>query len=217
MYTILLKDTNELITTKKERIMQKSKLVDKLRFLVPIEYKDFNMSDFTATLEYLAPVSKTYRTELLTALEDLYTYKDYECLQYVLPFDTNLTAEIGDVEIQITFTNAEMDDDGKVQQYVRKTMVCKITITPITAWSDYISDSALTSLDERLVKMDAMMKELNELADVIDQTKADNLALEDNRLFLTANGEKISNDVLVAVPRIDESTVDPNVDGIIEI
>ena len=44
MYTILVNDDNTLLTTVKERIMQKSKLVDSLHFLVNPTYKKWNKS-----------------------------------------------------------------------------------------------------------------------------------------------------------------------------
>ena len=72
MYTILLNETNELITSVKERIMQRSKLVDNLHFLVEPDYKGIDMSDFTVTMEYILPVSREYKTESLVKSEALY-------------------------------------------------------------------------------------------------------------------------------------------------
>ena len=40
MYTILLGEDNELVTSVQERIMQRSKLVDSLHFLVEPIYKE---------------------------------------------------------------------------------------------------------------------------------------------------------------------------------
>lgn len=214
MYTILIKDTNELVATQKERIMKRSKLVDKLHFLMNPDYKGLDMTKFTATLEYVLPVSKDYKTETLIRSEELYQNR----IEYVLPFDTNLTCEAGDIEIQITFTYVEMDEDGKINQYVRKISPGKITIVPTSAWSDIIPDDALTALDQRLLKADAMIQQLVEINELIDSTKADNIRLtDDNRLTLQANGEDIGNKILVGVPNIDESAVDEVVDGIIEI
>ena len=95
-YTILVNNSNELVTTVKNRIMQRSKLVDSLRFLVEPEYNGLDMSTFTVLLEYLTPVSHEYRTEVLVKSADL--YKNY--LEYTLPFDTQLTREAGDVQLQ---------------------------------------------------------------------------------------------------------------------
>lgn len=56
------------------------------------------MKDCTVVMEYTLPVSKKYRTEFLVASEEL--YKDY--VEYTLPFDTKLTSEAGDIEVQLT-------------------------------------------------------------------------------------------------------------------
>ena len=88
MYTIMVCGDNTLRTTQRERIMQRSKLVDKLHFLVPPKYNDLDMSATTVVLEYVTP-SKEYAMEILTKSEAL--YKEY--LEYLLPIDTNLTKE----------------------------------------------------------------------------------------------------------------------------
>jgi len=77
------------------------------------------MDGFTAVLEYRLPVSKAYHTEILVVQPEI--YKD-DYLEYRLPFDTNLTAEAGEIELQLTFTKAILNDDGTTTQYVRKTL-----------------------------------------------------------------------------------------------
>ena len=62
LYTILINDDNTLTTSVRERIMQRSKLVDSLHFLCPQTYKELDMDDFTVTLEYILPVSREYKT-----------------------------------------------------------------------------------------------------------------------------------------------------------
>ena len=64
MYTILVTHNNELIATEKQAIMQYSKLVDDLRFLVPPDYGEHDMSTFNAVvLEYVSPISHKYKVE----------------------------------------------------------------------------------------------------------------------------------------------------------
>lgn len=91
MYTILLGDDNQLTVSVEERIMQQSKLVDNLHFLVEPVYKEQDMSGFTCLMEYLPPVSKRYKSEILSLSDEPYK----GMLEYRLPFDTNLTAEAG--------------------------------------------------------------------------------------------------------------------------
>lgn len=190
IYTILINENNELInTTPKERILQRSKLVDKLHFLTSPIYKDFDMTLFTATLEYVLPISKKYRSENLILSEELYKKQ----LEYILPIDTALTQEHGDIELQITFTYVHRSKEGQLVQHVRKTTPTTITITPIAAWSDLIPDDALTSLDQRLLKIDAMIQDLNEFNTNLDKTKADNISLEKNIIQLTSHGNKIGD------------------------
>ena len=193
MYTILVNDDNTLTTSIKERVMQRSKLVDSLHFLVEPTYKELNIADFTVTLEYVLPISKKYKVETLIKSDELYK----ERLEYKLPFDTNLTREYGDIEIQLTFTKVDLDEEGKDIQYVRKTSTTSITIVPISAWSDVIPDEALTDLDQKILKTDAQIKELREMQEDILVEKADNLVLdeENKELYLTAEGNQIGNKV----------------------
>lgn len=179
MYTILINEDNSLVTTTKERIMQRSKLVDTLWFIVPPDYKGYSMADFTVMLEYLAPISREYRSEILKMSDEMYNGH----LKYLLPFDTKLTAEAGAIEVQLTFAMSDLDVDGNAIQRVRKTSATTINIIPISAWSDIIPDSALSAIDQRLIKADAQIKALEEIGNVLSESKADDLS------YNTANGE----------------------------
>lgn len=210
MYTILVKDNNELVTTVKERIMQRSKLVDNLHFLVDQTYKNVDMSDFVVTMEYILPISREYKIETLVKSDELYKEK----IEYTLPFDTCLTKEHGKIEVQLTFTKVAMDTDGNIIQQVRKTSPTSITIVPIAAWSNMIADSDLTALDQRIIMTQAMMEAANETLAAIEMSKADNIVYDKdtNVLQLTANGAPIgdkivlnvNNDMYVKCVEVDE-------------
>ena len=193
MYTILLNETNELTTSIRERIMQRSKLVDSLHFLVDPIYKGLDMSDFTVMMEYILPVSREYKTEYLVKSDVLYKEK----LEYKLPLDTCLTREAGKIEVQLTFAKVEMDVEGNTKQYVRKTSPTTITIVPISAWSDVIADSALTALDQRLIQVDMMINAANEMNAYLSEMKADNIVVnkDTNTIQLTSNGMPIGDAV----------------------
>ena len=196
MYVILVNSDDSLYGSKKERLMQRQKLVNKLVFIVDPIYNGIDMVDTTVMLEYLLPVSKRYMTEILTLSET--RYKD--CfLQYELPLDTKLSSEAGEIQLQLTFVKTELDEHGNGNQRVRKTSPTIIEITPIAAWSDIIPDSALSALDERLIKMDSQMRAMNDLLDVIDNNKVDNLIYNstDETLHLSANGVVVGNKVSV--------------------
>ena len=193
MYTILVNDDNTLTTSIRERIMQRSKLVDSLHFLVSPTYKGLDMTDFTVTMEYILPVSKEYVSEVLVKSEELYK----EMLEYKLPFDTDLTKEAGEIEVKLTFSKVDLDEDGNNIQYVRKISATSITIVPIESWCDIIPDKALDAIDQRIIKTDAQIKALLEANEITRIEKADNLVLdsENKELYLTAEGNQIGDKV----------------------
>lgn len=213
MYTILVTDGHELITTQRERIMQRSKLVDKLHFLVPPNYDDLDMSATTVCMEYRTPVGHEYKSENLTMSKEL--YKDY--LEYVLPFDTKFTREPGELEVQLTFTCVIMDADGKVSQYVRKTSPTTITIVPIAAWADVIPDSALTPLDQRMIYADKMIQQMADINMALADSVPDDIMIQNGKVYLSQNGQVMPNTIGadVVVPRTKDD--DGREDGLIEL
>ena len=193
MYTFLINEDNTLTCSVEERIMERSKMVDNLHFLADTIYKGVDMSDYTVLLEYLLPVSKRYKTEILTKSDELYKNK----LEYTLPFDTNLTNEPGDIQIQLTFSNITMDPDGKTTQHVRKVGPGVIHIIPVSAWSDVVPDEKLTAVDQRIIALEALAKTLQERNQAIFDSKADNLSYDDHTLQLTSCGKKIGNAIKI--------------------
>ena len=194
MYTILINENNTMSATEKQRIVQRSKLVDDFRFMVLPTYNGRTMRDATVLLEYLTPVSHEYKTEILTLAEDM--YKEY--LVYNLPVDTEFTKEAGALQIQLTFISLEMDEQGNTTQRVRKIAPrLEIDIIPITAWSDIVPDSALSAIDQRLIVQEAQLRAINELANTFDMTKADNITYDPdtNKLQLMAGGQLIGQEV----------------------
>ena len=145
-------------------------------------------------MEYVRPVSRKYETEYLTLSAEKYndTY-----LQYQLPIDTNLTQEVGKVEIALTFAITELDASGNGIQRVRKISPMTIEVLPVVAWADIIPDSALSALDQRIIKLDAQMRALSEYTPGSDVVGADNLIhnTEDDTIQLSANGVPVGDKV----------------------
>lgn len=210
-YTFLLESDNCLTASRREVIMQKSKLVDEIVFLVNPQYKKEDMSIFNVMMEYILPVSKEYHT--LELIQDSNGYQDY--LKFVVPFDCNLSSEAGDIQLQLTFTFVGLDADGDVIQKVRKTKVGTLHVTPISNWSDFIPDSALSSLDQRILKTQAQINELGYYAQVISENQVDNLKYDsaNDTLQLTSNGNTVGDAVSVrdmlddGVPVVDLDSI----------
>ena len=195
MYTILVDDSNALVTTIKERIIQRSKLVDNLHFLVNPTYKGFDMTNFTAVMEYVTPVSRELHTEFLTKSQELYK----GMIEYKLPIDTTITKEAGTFELKLTFTYVEMDADGQIYQHVRKTTPTGITIVACPAWCDVVPDSALSALDQRIIGLEALIHALDDESQLLYETKADNIMLNEDGKYiqLTANSIPIGDKIMI--------------------
>lgn len=196
-YVLLVNDDNTLTASTKERIMQRSKLFNNLWILAYPTYNGYDMSDCTVVMEYVLPVSKRYCSDILELSDE--GYEEY--LKYVVPIDSKLTSEAGDVELQLTFIYSDLDENGEGVQRVRKTSTAKMNIVPISAWSDVIPDSALGALDQRIIKMDAQIKELLDLGDAYDAVKADNIAYDSEKqtLQLLSGDNKIGDEVSLNV------------------
>lgn len=195
MYVILVNEDNTLYGSKKERIMQRSKLVDTLVFIADPIYKGIDITNATVLLEYVLPVSREYKSIILDLSEERYN----GCLQYKLPFDTDLTSQAGSLELQLTFAYVEITPSGDNIQRVRKTSSTIIDIIPVSPWSDIIPDEALSNLDQRLIKIDAQMRGLNHYMSVIDSNKVDNLVYDEksDTLQLSSKGVGVGNKVSV--------------------
>lgn len=199
MYVILVNDDDSLYGSKKERIMQRSKCVDDLVFVVnPIYRKTHDMTNATVMMEYVRPVSRKYETEILELSNERY---GDGFLQYKLPFNTNFTAEAGKLELQLTFVYADLDASGKGIQRVRKTSTTTIEIIPISAWSDIVPDAALSSLDQRLLVMNAQIKAIDEMNQIVADSKADNIKYNENtnELQLLSGDKEIGNRVTLKI------------------
>lgn len=203
MYTIIVNNDNTLYGSRKERIMQREKLFNKLWILVPPHYNGYDMSRCTVTMRYLMPVSKEFKTETLVLSDERYE----EYLKYTLPIDTCFSKEWGDIELNLTFTmlDAEQftDENGRlvhrIVQRVRKTENHILTITKLPDWDSVVPDSALSALDQRILKQDAQIKALAQLAENFENSKVDNLVYNsvEETLQLTANGVGIGDKVSV--------------------
>lgn len=214
MYIIIVENDNSLYGSQKTKIMQREKLFNKLWILAPQYYNGYDMSQCTVTMRYLLPISKEFKTETLVLSEE--RYKEY--LKYVLPIDTNLSKECGDIELNLTFTMVDVDNNGNVVQRVRKTDNHILHITKIPDWDSVIPDSALSALDQRILKIDAQMRAIEEANQIVADSKADNIKYNEdtNELQLLSGDKEIGNKVTLktgdtsledGVPVIDFNSV----------
>lgn len=213
-YVILVENDNTLYGSCKTKIMQREKLFNKLWFLVPPHYNGYDMSQCTVTMRYLLPISREFVTETLVLSDEKYE----EHLKYILPIDTNFTKECGNIELNLTFTMLDVDDNGNAIQRVRKTDNYLLNITPLPNWDSVIPDSSLSALDQRILKQDAQIKALADLAYLLNDNQVDNLVYDSKEdvLHLSANGVRVGNKVSVkemiedGIPVVDMDSNDSN-------
>lgn len=237
MYTILVKQDDTLVATNRENIYHRTSLVHKLRFLVDPLYNDGNetldMRTCICTLEYKTPISNTYVPVILTPSVDLYKEK----VEYLLPVDTAITSEVGNVELKLSWIKLESGENGNFKERVRKTPVTTIEVLPVAQWSDYIADSKLDNIAQMILNNQAITEQMKVYVDQVQQlaqyntlTKADNMTYDEetNTLQLQSMGMPIGNPVTLedcnledGVPVVDFTTVEPDdgdkeVDNVVE-
>lgn len=219
MYTILINDDNTLTKSLTERIMHRSHNVNTFRFLMNPTYvarngETMDMSGFIVTLEYVLPISRTYKTLILSPETEL--YKDR--LQYIVPVTTDFTSEPGELEIKFTMTKVDMLEDGTTVEYVRQTVSTNINILAVEHWSDYIANADLSTLAEVMLTIQAKQEELKALADQLYIDKVADIKLDidnDSVHLIDNNGNKIG--VGINTTELGDEIVDASPDGLIEV
>ena len=192
-YTIIVGDDNSLYGSCKIKIMQREKLFNKIWFLVPQYYNGYDMSQCRVTMRYMLPVSREFVTETLVLSDEKYQ----ECLKYVLPIDTKFSKEGGDIELNLTFTMLDVDNNGNIVQRVRKTDNHILHITQLPNWDSVIPDSSLAELDQRILKIDAQIRAIDEMNQIVADSKADNIKYNyaENSIQLLSGNKEIGNKV----------------------
>ena len=210
MYTFLIGKDNYITTTKSERIIQRSKLANTICIRVANDYNGISMKNCQAVMYYHLPISDKWGYENLVASEELYK-EDY--VEYLIPVDTWLTSEPGDIEFEVRFYNVSMGGESDISQYVRKATHGKIHISCSKDWESGISDPLLGAIDDRIIELIMLQKKQEEMineAQIMVNGKADSIAKDDttNEIYLTSNGVEIGKRIkdecdIEGVPAVD--------------
>lgn len=193
-YTILIQNKdNSAIATEREALIQNSKLVDVLKFIVPKEYNGYEMSEFDFYIEYQTPISHSVKIETLTIADA--NYKD-DYILYQLDVDTDITHEAGDIEMNLYFSKVTLDADGNTIEQVRKIQPIVITIVPVSSFFT-APDAALDQLVQLYIQNQKNIAATQQLALSLNDTKADDIKLdvENGYIYLLCNGNKIGTGI----------------------
>lgn len=214
MYTLLIGKDNMFVTTNAERIVQRSKGANTIEILVDNEYNGVKMNECLAVLFYKLPVSGSWHPMELTPSDELYLDK---YVTYQFSADTWLTAERGDVQLEMKFFNVELLDGVNVDQYVRKVTDGVIHISSSEDWGSGIADSLLDTVDQRIIQLMMIQNRQDEMIEESIANAASSLKVEDGVLYLVdSTGKKKGNGADVVVPRVPDVSDGSN-DGLIEL
>lgn len=172
MYTLRITDDNNVITTVKESLMEKSNCVNSIQIIINKLYKEqIDMTDTTAYMKYVLPVTKKIKMTQLIAD----TTTDESHILYTIPVTANISAEPGDIEVSFTFLKLVHDEEsGTTTSYVRKTESGLIHITKLAQFDSYEPSEMLTELDQRILALMATAEDIKKLG----QATYDNMPID---------------------------------------
>lgn len=224
MYTLKITDENTVVTTVKESIVERSNYVDKIQIVTSKLYREqIDMTDTTVYMKYKLPISnKIKMTQLIP--NDLAYEQNY--IQYLIPVDAGLTAEAGDIEVSFTFLKLIANEDKSYTSYIRKTTSGVIHITPLVQFDKYEPSEMFTEIDQRLLVMEGMIKDLDAqnkaayegmVKDIRLDTDERKITLTDRNGDATGDGIVVKN--LSAMVAEDMTGKDPDgtQDGVVHL
>lgn len=172
MYTLRITDDNNVITTVKESLMEKSNCVNFIQIIINKLYKEqIDMTDTTAYMKYVLPVTKKIKMTQLIAD----TTTDESHILYTIPVTANISAEPGDIEVSFTFLKLVHDEESDTTtSYVRKTKSGLIHITKLAQFDSYEPSEMLTELDQRILALMATAEDIKKLG----QATYDNMPID---------------------------------------
>lgn len=172
MYTLRITDDNNVITTVKESLMEKSNCVNSIQIIINKLYKEqIDMTDTTAYMKYVLPVTKKIKMTQLIAD----TTTDESHILYTIPVTANISAEPGDIEVSFTFLKLVHDEESDTTtSYVRKTESGLIHITKLAQFDSYEPSEMLTELDQRILAFMATAEDIKKLG----QATYDNMPID---------------------------------------
>ena len=172
MYTLRITDDNNVITTVKESLMEKSNCVNFIQIIINKLYKEqIDMTDTTAYMKYVLPVTKKIKMTRLIAD----TTTDESHILYTIPVTANISAEPGDIEVSFTFLKLVHDEESDTTtSYVRKTESGLIHITKLAQFDSYEPSEMLTELDQRILALMATAEDIKKLG----QATYDNMPID---------------------------------------
>lgn len=185
MYTLLISENGSVTTTVYETIMQRSTNFNNIQVLIKKMYKGVDITNASIYMKYVLPISKKIKMMHLELASDNYL-SDH--LQYIIPGNTLLTAEPGEIKVTFSIVKAGTTEDGQPAVAVEKTGEGTIKITPVAQWADFVPDEMLDEIDQRLIMLEARQKDQDALHQEMFQEMVNDVRLDtDNKKLILTN------------------------------
>lgn len=215
MYTLLISEDNNIVTTNYETLMQRSDF-NNIQILIPSLFKGVDISNATLWLKYILPVSKKIRMVQLKLNSANY---NGDFLQYIIPANTQLTAEAGEVEITVTIVKLVYEEDTDTKKAgIESTKAGVIKITPIAQWLNFDPDEMLDPIDQRLIMLEARQKDQDALNQEMFESMARDIVIDEdtNKLILDSNSGFLGNgvDINKLITLVGTAIVGDDLDGV---
>ena len=177
MAILYLNNHDELKYTKKDVIMQRSNLINKLRILIPRYYgttvnteEDVDMLDgFEVYLHYVTPISKHHKMIPLTLENENYNNSSTDTeivMSYKIPLTLELTAESGNLEVWLAFYKVDIfiNEENKLQMdnAVRISKSCQIPITKVSDYDDLMVSMEHSAITNKILELKKLINLANE-------------------------------------------------------
>lgn len=223
MYTLKITDNNTVVTSVKEKIVERSNYVDNIQIIVAKLYKEqIDMSEATVYMEYTLPISK--KIKITQLIPNNLEFKD-DYIQYIVPAEANLTAEAGDIEVSFTFLKLISNEDDSVTPYVRKTQSGIIHISPLAAFAKFDPSEMLDDIDQRLLQWIALQQDMKALSESTYNEMVTDIHINDDKKLIltkrdgqdTGNGVEIENLSKHIVDSVSGEDPDGVPDGVINL
>lgn len=188
MYTIIMNSDKSLVTSIKTVIYQREKSVDKIQFLLPKKYEEFELKDCIILLKY---VDQGNVAQSIRLYPDEELYKDR--LRCVLDVDTKFTRFAGDIIAHLSFLKLNLENG--LNEEVFHSGETTIHINPIKDIYTFVSDESLEIIDKAMLELEARTRAMDMIASTYDNDKADDIYLDDESIYLTSHGKKIGKEI----------------------
>ena len=212
---LLLKSDKTLVMSSSSRLYQKENAVDAIRLFVPTEYEEEDLSTYIGTMQYTTATNDAY----VDILESVDPSEKDGFLEFKLPVTTRLTASSGKVTVRLVFTK---NDEETGIRHILKSSELDIPIIPWSDYYAYVPSDAFSSIDNKLLELDAKADKLKSVEDNIEMNTPNDLTLTEDILQLsrtdpdTEEKTLIGKGVEILIPG-DYDHEDSDHDGVIDL